>query len=265
MNDYKFNMKYTFFYVVGGDDIYYEQLYRSIRSLSRLSTKNFKIKILDIDNKFNLETDFEIETISINKKLDSKELFWQYKYFICQQLDTEYGIYLDCDTVVCYDRLQDIENLVNKSFGVIPHFYIKDFDNFSKLFNNKNFSESPSDKFFTGGVFFFYNSIDNIKILQQIFNLHNQHDLNQSKGFYDETFLSYVLSDRHRVVLNGSFNHCSANYMPLGIKNFDLVGKNEFDNELEKIFVLHGSSKRQIEAEDFVGETKEKVKNFWKI
>jgi hypothetical protein len=260
-------IKYTFFYVVGGQDVYYNQLYKSLKSLSRLKSDKFKVKILDVDNKFDIHfnTDFSIELFKTNVKLSTKEDFWKYKYFICQQLDTDYGIYLDCDTVVCYDRLKDISDRLGNGFGVVPHFHIKDFCDFRTIFNNYQFTNvNDSCCFYTGGVFFFYNNIDNKNILKEIFEMHSI-GTNQSLGFYDETYLSLSLSNKKCIKLNGSFNHCSANYMPLKIHDNTLIGKNNFDDQFEKIFVLHGSSERQINGEDFDGEIKKTIQNFWNI
>jgi len=75
--------------------------------------------------------------------------------------------------------------------------------------------------------------------------------------------LSTILKNYDYIKLNGSVNHCSANLMPIEIQNNILVGKNPFDDHYEPIFVLHGSSTRQKEAEDFSGKLKEKIIYFW--
>jgi hypothetical protein len=256
---------FTFFYVVGGDERYYNQLYKSIRSLEKLDKDRFLVKILDFDNKFEFNTDIEIDINYHATKPCSKEEYWKYKYLITQKLDTEYGIFLDCDTVICYDRLDEIAKQIGNSFGVVPHFYMKNFLDYKRHYQNNIFEHlGEDDLFYTGGVFFFRNNIDNMKTLSYIFDLHNQYELNQERGFYDETLLSYALSERDKVKMNGCYNHCSANLMPLKVLDNELVGKNPFDQEYERVFVLHGSSPRQFLGEDFSGMTKEMVTEFWK-
>ena len=128
--------KYTFFYVVGGSDMYYDQLKRSINSLSRLNVE-YKIKILDFDRK--LSNHKNIEIVYSDKTVNQKHIFWQYKYFITQQLDTEYGIYLDCDTIIYKDRVEEIFYELKDKFGVVQHFYL---DNFKKFIRSFPYKES---------------------------------------------------------------------------------------------------------------------------
>lgn len=262
--------KYTFFYVVGGKDLYYEQLQTSIKSLQRINSP-FKIKILDIGKK--LKSQNNIEVVYTDVDIKDKHVFWQYKYNICQTLDTDHGIYLDCDTVVCYDVLENIFNKIGTSFGAIPHFYVETFENYLNIFNTektkeycKQYNLSKKDIFNTAGVFFFSNNKDCKNILKETFDLHDLIYSNEStyqEGLYDETFLSTVLKNYDYTKLNGSSNHCSANMMPIQLQDNILVGKNPFDDNYEPIFVLHGSSKRQKEAQDFSGKLKEKIIELW--
>ena len=261
--------KYTFFYIVGGRDVYYKQLNKSINSLNRIKTPH-KIKILDVGNK--LKSHGNIEVIYTDKIIDTKELFWKYKFYLCQQLDTEYGIYLDCDTIVCSDRLEEIPEKIGNTFGVIHHFYVKNFDNFKKIFrhqNSENFIKehklTNKNNFYTGGVFIFHNNSTNIKILRDIFEIHNNYTLNIKTGMYDETFLSLIVGKNAHTTVGGSFNHCSMKHMPLKIENNVLKGKNPFDNEFEEVFILHGTTDRQLLGLDFNGEIRKKVTNLWNV
>ena len=149
----------SFFYVVGGDEKYYTQLSVSIKSLNKFLNKP-KIKILDIGKK--LQSKDNVEVIYINNEIKDKKNFWKYKYFITQKIDTEYGCYLDADTVVCSDRIDEAINEIGDEFGVIKHFLLKDFHCFKNYFNNNELAIkycneqniSDEDEFFTGGVFF---------------------------------------------------------------------------------------------------------------
>lgn len=265
-------MKYTFFYVVGGDEKYYEFLFRSIRSLSRLK-ESFKIKILDTGNK--IESKGNIEVVNIKYPITSSRVFWQHKYFLTQQIDTEYGIYLDTDTVVCNDRLNELCLKINNSIGVIKHFWIQDFSRFYKCFPNLQFSNftkiyelNENHNFYTGGVFLFKNSQRSINAMRDVYEFDKffyEKFNKENNGFYDEIFLSTILKFYPHVCLNGSVNHCCANHMPLIFENNKLKGKNPFEKEFEDIFVLHGSSKRQFLGEDFSGQVKEKIIEFWNI
>jgi hypothetical protein len=263
--------KYTFFYVVGGQDLYYDQLQTSIKSLQRLKSP-FQVKILDIGRK--LKSKNNIEIVNTNVCIKDKHVFWQYKYHVCQTLDTEFGIYLDCDTVVCYDMLEPLFNKIGTSFGAIPHFYIQNFKNYLNIFNTQKTKDychqhnlNKEHVFNTAGVFLFSNNKICKNILKETFDLHDavySNKMTYEEGLYDETFLSTVLKNYHYIKLNGAANHCSANLMPIDIQNDILVGKNPFDADYEPIFVLHGSSKRQKEAQDFSGKLKEKIIEFWK-
>jgi len=265
--------KYTFFYVVGGNEMYYKQLEKSIRSLKRINA-DFNIKILDCDNKLSSEKNIKI--INPENRINKKHIYWQYKYFVSQQIDTEYGIYLDCDTIICEDRLEEIFLKLKNDFGVIQHFYLDSFKKFlyafpfesSSNFINKN-SISLEDPFFTGGVFFFKNNINCLNILKETFEMHKEYyHLGHSpyiEGLYDETFLSAVLRKFKYQNLNGALNHCSASHMPLMLKDNKLIGKNPFDEKYENIFVLHGYSERQTLGLDFEGDLREKVKEIWSV
>jgi len=264
--------KYTFFYVVGGNDCYYNQLAKSIRSLKRLKC-DFNIKILDFNKKLSSEKNIEI--VNSNKKVNQKHIFWQYKYFITQQLDTEYGIYLDCDTIICKDRVEEIFDQLDYKFGVVQHFYLNNFNKFlnafpfktSEDFINKHFI-NLEDKFYTGGVFLFKNNANSFNILKNTFEMHNEYYSENKfyiEGLYDETFLSTVLRKFNHLNLNGAINHCCANHMPLKLKENKLVGKNPFDALYEDIFVLHGYSDRQVLGLDFSGDLKQKIQAMWDI
>jgi len=264
--------KYTFFYVVGGTDMYYNQLKKSIRSLERIK-KNFNIKILDFNKKLSDEKNIKI--ININKNIYEKHIFWQYKYFITQQLDTEYGIYLDCDTIICHDRLEEIFNNLNNSFGVVQHFYLDNFQKFLSAFpyqSSKDFIKKSSinliDPFFTGGVFFFKNTKNSLDIIKNTFDMHEEYykiNSNYIEGLYDETFLSASLKKFNYSNLNGAMNHCSANHMPLMLQGDRLMGKNPFDARYEDVFILHGYSERQTLGLDFQGALRAKIQEMWAV
>jgi len=261
--------KYTIFYIVGGGDVYYKQLQKSLNSLSRIKTPH-KVKILDVGGK--LKSHDNIEVIYTNEKIDTKELFWKYKFYLCQQIDTEYGIYLDCDTVVCSDRLEDISKKLGDNFGVVNHFHVKNFSKFKQIFRHPDagkfvseYNLTDKNLFYTGGVFMFHNNEVNMLILSQIFEVHNKYNITINTGMYDETFLSLVVGSNKHKVLGGSFNHCSMNHMPLKIKDGKLIGKNIFDEEFEEVFILHGTTDRQLLGLDFNGEIRNKVTTLWKI
>ncbi len=265
-------MKYTFCYIVGGEDKYYRQLAKSIRSLKKIK-HDYKIKILDIGKK--ISSSKNIEVINIDKNISNKYLFWQYKYYITSLINTEYGIYLDCDTVICNDRLEELCESIDNSFGVVPHFNIQKFNNFYLNFPSLTYSNFleinnilPTDNFYTAGVFLFKNNNISSKILNETFDFHNvifQQIPSMIEGLYDETFLSIILKKYKHKDLNGSVNHCSANYMPLIYEENKLKGKNPFDEKYEDIFVLHGSSDRQRLGQDFSGKIKEKIIECWSV
>lgn len=261
---------YTFFYVVGGPDMYYDQLRRSIKSLSRLNVE-YKVRVLDVDRK--LEPIEHVEIFYTDERITQKHIFWKHKYNICQKLDTRFGIYLDCDTIVVYDKVEEACKKLHGRFGVIQHFYLSNFLKFrieflsyatdKFIYDNKIAFDT---KFFAGGVFFFENNQINIDILKEVVRKHDEIYSNNSmyfEGLYDETFLSYCLIDKDPVLLSGSYNHCCANMMPLQQLNGELYGGNPFDDYLEKIFVFHGYTERQINGEDFDEPIRGIIKKYW--
>lgn len=253
----------TFCYVVGGKDDYYNQLEKSLRSLDK-HLSDYEVLILDFDKK--ITSSKKINVIHDSEIFPSKkEEYWQNKFYVSQQIKTEYGIYLDCDTILYSDRTIDIINCIKDGIGAVPHFYIQDFNSFNLLFRGNNLKEhyDSSDTFFAGGVFAFKNNDKNKKILQEIYLLHNDYELNQSIGVYDETLMSIVFNKNSAVKLHGAFNHCSANHMPLTAYEEILIGKNPFDENYEKICILHGYSDRQTLGLDFYGQTKKLVQQAW--
>lgn len=273
-------MKYTFFYVVGGHDMYYDQLKKSIRSLSRLSV-DYKVTVLDFSNKL-LPYD-NVSVVNFPLKFDfntQKHLFYQYKYFICQTLDTDRGIYLDCDTVICYDEIDNIYNEIGDSFGAIPHFCINTlYDSlpyFGEDYSNKikqlNFFSkhgcSGLEPFISGGVFFFSNNYNCHKVLSNTFLLHKNIYQNSDKfinGFFDETFLSMALKGSKHTFVSGAANHCCANHMPLKLISGKLKGCNPKEMLLKNIFAFHGFSDRQIHGLDYSGKLQEEIQKIWNI
>lgn len=273
-------MTYTFFYVVGGEDIYYDQLKKSIRSLSRLSI-DYRVTVLDFSGK--MSSFDNVTVIHIPLKFDfssQRHKFYQYKYYICQLLETDRGIYLDCDTVICYDEIENIFNRIGDSFGVVPHFCIKTLydsltyfgDNYSNKIKEMNFFDkhgsSGLETFISGGAFFFSNNANCHSILSTTFQLHNciyKSDDKFINGFFDETFLSIALKRHKHKFISGAANHCCANHMPLELIDGKLKGGNPRELPLQNILIFHGFSDRQIQGLDYTGELQEEIQKMWNI
>jgi hypothetical protein len=260
-------MKYSFFYVVGGEDKFYKQLETSMRSLKRLKS-DYKIVVLDFGRKLKSENNLEVHYI--DDKITKKEEYWKYKFYITQKLDTEYGIYLDCDTVLCYDRIEELCNSIDDNFGLVKHFYVQNFNNFvlmypyAKTFDLiTKYKIGPKDNFFCGGVFLFKKTAQNISILNEIYNLHNDYDLSITEGLYDETMISIVMRKYEHTILGGSVNHASCNHMDTIFRNGKIHGKNPFENLYEEIFILHGSSDRQKYGQDYEGDLRKEICKMW--
>lgn len=275
----------TFFFIVGGSSEHYDNLKRCIESLKQLSIP-YRVKILEIGTSLsscdNITVINKPEIIDFSKKAKIGFKFWQQKYNISRELDTEYGIYLDTDTVLVNDNILGILDNIGERFGVAQHFWVPSFSHYEKqAVPTENLSSyitlkeqlniKNGDLFFAGGVFFFKNTQKNISILSDVSKLYEEIYPESSeyiRGITDEVFFSNILKkERHFCVLNGAVNHCcmGESYMPIELRDGVLFGRNPFEYQSEPITFFHCDPSRRDPSLSYSGEIKEKIKKYWNL
>jgi hypothetical protein len=270
----------TFIYVVAGNDSHYDNLSTSINSVKKIYPEA-KILIGDFDNKLT-EKKYEnskiidLSYVNIDKTKIFKHIIWQYKYFVAQKTDTKYNLYLDTDTVLA----NNLDNLIEDSKGkflIAKHFWVENVNKFKNKVESQDETIAYIEKlglensmdFCAAGVFFFEKNENNLKILKDTFDLHNEiyDNIPYIKGIYDEPILNSILQKNLENVIyyNGALNHCSMIEMPIKLENNILYGKNIFDHEFKKITCLHCDKSRRDPTIGYNNDIKLIIKNLFKI
>jgi hypothetical protein len=276
--------KLTIFYVVGGEEHHYVNLQRSLRSLKERMNIAHEIVVLEIgtklvsNNMFRVVNEPELIDFSMNEKVGFK--FWQQKYRIAEFLTTQYGLYLDTDTVLVQDVFEDIFETIGEYFGVASHFWVPTFKEYGRkavpLRNKMTYFAlkrklgiKRSDPFFAGGAFIFKNTEKNREILNEVSTVYDAiypRSSSYVRGITDEVFFSALLQKHdHYVDLGGAFNHsCMGDtFMPLKIDNDSVYGKNVHDAEFKKVVLFHCDVSRRDPTEKYSGRVKEIIKKLW--
>lgn len=262
-------MKITIGYCVGGADKYYDSLYRSIRSLERIKSVEFDIVVIDSSNKMK-SSDSKITIINLPVLKEEINHFQFMRYQLYKYVQTEYTLYLDVDTVISHDNILELINDSEGKFYITQHFWVTTIrqyiQNVGPSENWVKYLTSIIDTpYISSGVFLFNkSSIPLLKDVEDKFNYIYNND-EYKHAITDELVLSTCLQNYEYKLANGAINHCSASYMPLQFDNDILYGKNPYDCDFKPVTVLHGSSIRQHQGEDFFGELQDKVKSVWNI
>jgi hypothetical protein len=103
----------TFYTVMGGDDHFYDATKLAVESIHK-KIPSSKIKVFDFGGKF--ENKYS-ETVDCRgqqstSKKDIGYLYWREKYVKALEIDTEYAVYFDCDTVLINDFFEDIFDII---------------------------------------------------------------------------------------------------------------------------------------------------------
>lgn len=239
----------TFYTVVGGEDHFYDATRLAVKSI-RSKIPFAKIKVFDFSGKF--ESDF-CESINCSGQQDSSKkdigyLFWREKYVRALQIDTEYGVYFDCDTVLVNDFFEDIFGIIGDKVGSAQHWWVPTFGHYNTYAtppeDRKVFLKTMRDlgvnlriSYYAGGVFMFKNTENNKKLFEDV--VKNYDDFNnlydgKISSLTDEFFFSAVFKD-NIVNLGGSINVCpKGNGISMDLEvdpEGTLVGKNFYDDE----------------------------------
>lgn len=247
----------TFYTVMGGPQHFYDATKLAVESI-RAKIPFAKIKVFDFDGKFENQYSETIDCRGqqdISKK-DIGYLYWREKYVRALEIDTEYAVYFDCDTVLIHDFFEDIFNIIGEKVGSAQHWWVPTFGDYCNMATPpqhqrvfvktlKDLGGNLSTPYYAGGVFLFKNTELNKKLFKKVVenydNFNNLYD-GEITTLTDEFFFSSVFKD-NIVNLGGSLNVCpKGNGISIDLEVDDdgmLVGKNVFDEDYNPVIFVH--------------------------
>ena len=251
--------KVTFGYIVGGADKHYNNMIRSVSSLERIE-QDYNVLILDADGR--LEND-DPKVKIVHYPIDNQSSdgwfqphYWQMRYHLYEHLDTDYCFYMDSDTVIVNDRVDELVEESEDKFMICRHWWVPTLGQYAR--NVRNSLElhpeiiggaTEDTPYIASGLFLFKNGDHNnvfekfAQKFDQVFSSGKNAD-----GITDEMLLSLSLHETQNYKFtNGSMNHSSnREQMPL-IYTDNFYGKNPQDEEFKPVFAFHN------DIEEFYG------------
>lgn len=245
--------KITFGYIVGGSDKHYDNLLRSLQSLERIE-QDYEILILDADGRLECSDKKNVKIVHYPAK-DANENdwfsphIWKMRYHLHEYLETDYCLYMDTDTVIVNDRVDELIEFSEDKFLICPHWWVNDVEDYLRktrvntfVLNDTLIEDLLKTRYIASGVFLFKKN-DHDQIFKAFFdNFEKVFSQNQfPEGVTDELLLTISLGQigGHKFA-NGSMNHSSNhNQMPLKFENGNFYGKNPTDSEYQKVFIFH--------------------------
>lgn len=278
-------MDKTFFYIVGGQQVHYDNIMRSIRSLRQFDKKS-KIMIFEVGDKLKTTADYIVinqpNIIDLNHKGKIGFKFWKQKYVAALYVNTEYGIYMDSDTVVVNDNFDELLTKIGDKVGSAQHFWVPTIGEFHNKAvppqNRQSFNSvisrlgcSNDTPLFAGGIFMFKNTPiiknimnDTLYVYDDVYSV----DSSYITGLTDEIFFSGILNKYNAAYrLNGALNHCCMgdSLMPVKYENGLLYGRNTWESEWEKITLFHCDPTRRNPAKDYNGIVQQQIQKAWSV
>tara|TARA_B100000700_G_C15007067_1_gene839072 strand:+ start:478 stop:1338 length:861 start_codon:yes stop_codon:yes gene_type:complete len=268
----------TICYTVGGHQVHYDNMLRSIKSI-RDHGCNCKILIREFGTKLTSTEDYQVtnlpDEIDFNSGKKVGYLVWRQKYKIALDVMTDYGMYLDSDTVMANNNLPQIIEMLQDGIAVTQHFWVPTIGSYQQRvatgpsgYPSEEFmtvktmiGATDSTPFFAGGAFIWANNDKNRNIFLQVLEWYDDY-YNDEKGYTksitDELFLAGAVQEYtgKKLFLGGGFNHCSMGeeYMPMTIKDSVLYGRNPYENYWSPITILHCDISRRDPSEHYSGE-----------
>jgi hypothetical protein len=272
--------KITFGYIVGGSDKHYENLLRSLRSLERIE-QDHEILILDADGRLNdSEGQDNVKIIHYpvqEGKGDDwfKPHIWKMRYHLYENLETDYCIYMDTDTVIVNDKIDELIEYSEDKFLICPHWWLNDLEDYLRkvrvhIPSIRDFltEEALKQRYIASGVFLFKKDVHDkiFKTFSDIFDFIFS-DGNCPEGVTDELILTLSLyKEGGYKFANGSMNHSSNhNQMPLKFEDGIFYGKNPDDEEFQKVFLFHNDIKEFYTSDITSGLESNVIKELEKV
>lgn len=241
----------TFFTVIGGAQHYRDATTLAVNSIIK-KIPNAKIKVFDFDNKFCHE---KAETVDCRGEIRQRKnvgyTYWRQKYCKAREVDTEYGVYFDCDTVLVNDYFDEIFDQIGGKIGSAKHWWTPTYGHFKRQAVSQNVIDIYDDAmaklgvddnlpYYAGGVFLFKKSTTNMSFFSSVIDWYDQFNMaydskEECNIVTDEFFFSGVFPE-NMVDLGGSLNVCpKGNNISTDLLvdcDGELLGKNCFDDEL---------------------------------
>jgi hypothetical protein len=253
--------KTTFGYIVGGDDKYYTNLMRSLKSLEERVKNPYEVLIIDMDGRFySDESNIKVVNESVNKvdnggdELNRNWLqphIWAKRYELYKYLETDYCFYMDVDTVLINDRTEELIEESEDNFMLAQHWWVPTLNSFLSnvrvdLSKVSPFLPPSGVEYFYGasGCFLFKKDSHNhiFEKYQEIYKeIHG--DGSAPMNVTDELILclSFNQFDDWKFT-NGAMNHTAhPKSMPLKKEDGVWFGKNSYEEEFKPVFVFHSS------------------------
>ena len=276
----------TIFYTVGGFDVHYDNMFRSIKSIKD-SGANPKFLVLEFGNKLSTNEEYEVlnlpDAIDFNSGKKVGYLIWKHKYVGALHIKTKYGMYVDSDTAMARNNLSDLLTVIGDGIGVTQHFWVPtigyyqqravDKEHLPEFLKVKEMLSLEDDHpFFAGGVFLFANNEANMRVFNKVLEYYEQY-YSSGKDYVrtitDELFLAAALKEYagNLTVFNGALNHCSMgeNYMPMMLHEEMLIGRNPFEKTWAPITFLHCDVSRRDPSESYEGTMKDMVRKAFQL
>tara|TARA_B100000085_G_C18476361_1_gene485324 strand:+ start:157 stop:1026 length:870 start_codon:yes stop_codon:yes gene_type:complete len=273
----------TFIYTVGGHDVHYDNMARSIQSVKDQSSGGYNFLVLEFGNK--LKSSDNVEVINLPDAIDFDSgkkvgyLIWKHKYIGALKVKTKYGVYVDSDTVMAYNNIVGLCKAIEDGFGVCRHFWVPDIENYrAKACTQETIQQflevketlglQDYDPFFAGGVFLFRNNEKNQEVMRKVLEYYDDYYSSKEyvRSITDELFLAAALKQCQAdvKVISGALNHCTMGdqFMPMAIdeESGALFGRNSFESQWAPITFLHCDISRRDPSEEYTGGRKRLVK-----
>ena len=121
--------KITFGYIVGGEDKHYNNLLRSLESLERIEQPH-EVVILDADSRLEADEDkpnVRIIPFPVDEEKGEgwfKPHYWQMRYHLNKYVETDHCFYMDTDTVIVNDRVDELIEEAGEDFLICRHWWV---------------------------------------------------------------------------------------------------------------------------------------------
>ena len=250
--------KVTFGFIVGGDDPYYKNLMRACESLERVK-QDHEVLIIDMDDRLDIEDPHVKIVKSEAKQLDNDDDrnyfqpdIWKKRYELYKHVETDYCFYLDTDTVVINDRVDELVEEAEDKFLCTQHWWVPTLGNYlntgekiDRTNTGKYMPENPREyPYAASGAFLFQKDKHDalFEKYQEIYD-HIFSDGKLHSGVTDEMILCLALNEWGNFKFtNGSFNHCAAAaQQPMELRDDVWYGSNPQDEEMKPIFLFHSA------------------------
>mgnify|MGYP001328847645 FL=1 len=250
--------KVTFGFIVGGDDPYYKNLMRACESLERVK-QDHEVLIIDMDDRLDIEDPHVKIVKSEAKQLDNDDDrnyfqpdIWKKRYELYKHVETDYCFYLDTDTVVINDRVDELVEEAEDKFLCTQHWWVPTLGNYlntgekiDRTNTGKYMPENPREyPYAASGAFLFQKDKHDalFEKYQEIYD-HIFSDGKLHSGVTDEMILCLALNEWGNFKFtNGSFNHCAAAaQQPMELRDGVWYGSNPNETEMKPVFLFHSA------------------------